>query len=231
MFLSHYIFSQLITDRPDQTEAAAVVPKNHVQWEAGTFLEITQSENRWIANTNLFRYGLTSKFELRLVTHLTRINSLVDNKISWNIPNIELGFKYRFSNKGVKIVYLGHFIVPSDGNADQNQSEIVNKICIAHDIIDRISIGYNLGYNYELENKINTLTYSASIGFSLTKRVGFFSEIYGQFLPYSDSHSIFYDHGFTYLVNNNLQFDFSMGVQIQENYSFYSTGISWLISD
>ncbi|MBT4970010.1 MAG: hypothetical protein HOM80_13475, partial [Bacteroidetes bacterium] len=66
---SVYTYAQeLITDRPDQTESAQVVPLHSLQIESGYVFEtkIQLGEKTITANSTLLRYGIIKDFELRL---------------------------------------------------------------------------------------------------------------------------------------------------------------------
>lgn len=61
---------EMITDRPNQTESAAIVPKGHFQIETGFVFqgdEANKVKSDEIALfTTLLRYGINKNFELRL---------------------------------------------------------------------------------------------------------------------------------------------------------------------
>ena len=77
LLISSLGWGQISTDRPDQTEASVVLPKNMLQIESGfTFQE------EEVFNT-LFRFGISEKFELRLNTNYL----LLDSPDGKNIPS------------------------------------------------------------------------------------------------------------------------------------------------
>ena len=90
---------ELITDRPDQTESSAVVPRKLLQIETGFVMEKRQtelSEEKLDAyNTSLLRYGLLDNLELRLGLEY------LGEKAS--IKNIDTS--YNFS--GLSPIYMG----------------------------------------------------------------------------------------------------------------------------
>jgi hypothetical protein len=101
----------------------------------------------------------------------------------------------------------------------------IDKISIAHQLSDRLGLGYNVGYDY-FGNGNGELIYSLSLGIGFTEKVGFFIEPFGAlanmetFLPNADT-------GFTYLARPNLQFDFSLGAGINHRMHYISVGLSW----
>ena len=66
------VFSQLTTDRPDQTESSVVLSEGHIQIETGISLEDSQSD----INT-LFRIGIVNGVEMRINS-----NYLINDDIS-----------------------------------------------------------------------------------------------------------------------------------------------------
>src|SRR5690606_11110122 len=77
LFVSQITFSQeglsigeMITDRPDETEAPYLVSKGYFQIETGTFYRKYENSSIKLEelgyNTTLLRYGLLENLELRL---------------------------------------------------------------------------------------------------------------------------------------------------------------------
>ena len=97
----------------------------------------------------------------------------------------------------------------------------------SHTLSDKTGLGYNLGYDYFGSGKGN-LTYTLAIGTSLTEKLGFFMEPFGEIVDIK-SFILNFDSGFTYLVKDNLQLDCSYGIGINNKMNFFSFGISWLI--
>jgi hypothetical protein len=99
-----------------------------------------------------------------------------------------------------------------------------------HNISNRFSLGYNLGFAYNGENADGFFIYTGMLGYKISNRFWCFAEVYGNLdngnLP---NHSA--DAGFTYLVKNNLQFDISGGFGISDDVdkNFVSSGLSWRI--
>ena len=61
----------IVTDRPDQTEAPALTPKKWMQFEVGVQSEFDKadgySSQSSLYPTVLAKYGLSKRFELRLI--------------------------------------------------------------------------------------------------------------------------------------------------------------------
>ena len=219
ILFSKVIFSQdIITDRPDQTESAVVVGEKKIQIESGILnQENSGGEKKLSIPTNLFRYGISEKIELRL-------NLEHSDKKNYGIESVEIGSKINLNknqNSLTKIALLSHLLLPKK----EENLGIMNLISISHDQIKNLSIGYNLGYTHFM-NQSGFLKYSIALGTGLSEKIGFFIETYGEIekseIPISN-----FDSGFTYLVRDNLQIDVSFGLGINNQMNFQSIGISW----
>lgn len=223
--------AQIVTDRPDQTESSLTVPKQALQIESGlsaTFEGSSPSALLFQLPNNLFRYGIGKKIELRLLNQLEIIKK--NNIQSVGISDLAIGTKlqlFKKEGKKTQVAFLTHLIVPS-GTKEISNNKIgtTSRISICHAINESVGIGYNLGYNYFGEG-IGDLIYTLSLGVGISKNVGIFIEPYGE-LSNMDDFIINFDTGFTYLVNNNLQLDFSFGTGINQKMNFISLGCSWL---
>lgn len=225
--------AQIITDRPDQTESSSTVGNRNLQIESGLLIgfegDAPNSVRQILAPTNLFRYGISKGVELRF---LSQFETLKNGNLSiQGISDIEIGTKIQIlkeENEDVEIALLSHLIVPT-GTSELTSDNFgtINKLCLSHDLNEKMSVGYNLGYNYFGKND-EALTYSIALGIGVNKQVGIYIEPYGEMVNF-DEMVLNFDAGLTYLANENLQFDFSFGTGINERMNYISAGFSWLI--
>ena len=93
LFNCSFVFSQITTDRPDQTESAVVLPTGQIQIESGISIEDSQSN----INT-LFRIGIIEGIEIRLNS-----NYLINDELSFmkksSFSDFEVGAKFRIFDK------------------------------------------------------------------------------------------------------------------------------------
>ena len=101
----------------------------------------------------------------------------------------------------------------------------INKLSISHVITDDIGVGYNLGYN-NFGVGDGDATYSLAIGVGITDKVGVYFEPYGEFIEF-DEHISNFDAGFTFLLRDNFQLDYSFGVGLNNDMNYMSVGFSW----
>lgn len=238
LFSSVTYAQTIVTDRPDQTEASSTVPKQSFQIESGLIAQFSGSGNSrarsFTAPTTLFRYGVIKCLELRLVSELA-LQHTGEGRGSvrtFGINDLQVGLKvqlFRKDDNATEVALMSHLVVPSGSSGQSNGLfGTVNKLCISHGLSDRIGLGYNVGYNY-LGGRYGDLTYSLSVAFGITDKLGIFLEPYGSWNDF-DTVTTNFDGGFTYLIKDNLQYDFSIGVGLDNRMNFISTGISWNIA-
>lgn len=225
--------AQIVTDRPDQTESSSTVPKGSLQLESGILIgyegENQERTRQLLLPTNLFRYGITNGVELRILNQLEMLK-LGENQIE-GISDLEIGAKIQIlkdESKSTEIAFLTHLIIPT-GTDELSSGKFgsSNKLSISHEVSENIGIGYNLGYDYFGEGN-GDFTYSVALGVGINSKVGIYIEPYGK-IANMDELIANFDTGFTYLANENLQFDFSFGTGINWTMNYMSIGCSWLI--
>lgn len=232
-FTAGSLQAQLVTDRPDQTESASVVPQKALQLETGILIGYNgiekPTERRFLVPTNLFRYGISHSVELRFVGQfevLKRSSAQMEG-----ISDLEIGTKIqllRNENSNTDIAFLTHLIIPlGTESLSNNHFGTVTKVSVSHILDETFGLGYNVGYDYFGEGK-GDLTYSLSLGIGLTDRMGIYVEPYGE-LTNLEKYVLNFDTGFTYLATNQLQFDVSLGTGINQNMAYFAFGCSWLI--
>ena len=230
IFVSDSILSQIIiTDRPDQTESPVTLEKGRLQIESGILLQVDGGGNEELKSllipTNLFRFGISKKVELRLVLQLEGLQVFNDNAYHYALGNIELGTKIVLNQKEnpkVQFAILSHLKLPKD---NKDQLGFLNRISIAHRIGQNTSLGYNFGYNHFHQGDGNFI-YTIAIGQSLTEKLSIYIEPYGSVYTANAPFSNF-DYGLAYLINSNLQVDLSFGLGLNNTMSYQSLGISW----
>ena len=118
---------EIVTDRPDQTEASAIVPKGGLQVELGTSIENDVVQNVKVTNytytTALIKYGINEHFELRLNTEFLgeRIRHGESNVTKVNgISPLALGVKIKLADENKiwpQTSFMGHINLKS-GSAE-----------------------------------------------------------------------------------------------------------------
>ncbi len=227
--------AQIVTDRPDQTESSSTVGKGNLQIESGFLIGYTgesiKPTRQILLPTTLFRYGITKGIELRLLNQIESVK--FGDESTQGISDIEVGTKIQFFKKeesNTEVAFLSHLSLPSGTKAlSAGEYGTINKLSISHGLGENLGLGYNIGYNYFGNiNKKGDLTYSLALGIGVSEKVGIYIEPYGE-VSEMENFVANFDAGFTYLMNDNLQFDFSFGTGITDRMNYVSIGASWLI--
>jgi hypothetical protein len=222
LLISSTVTAQISTDRPDQTEASVVLPKNILQIESGFVFQDEEVFN------NLFRYGISEKVEFRLNTNYMLLDSTdVKNIPSPRFGDIEIGMKiqiFKSAESSTTVAFLSHLSLPTASKYYTNDGYgTLNRFLISHDFSDTFSVGYNLGYN-KIYDKKGAFVYTLAFAKSLNKW-GVYAEIFGE-KPKENLQSNF-DLGVTYLINKDFQLDVSFGEGFNNDLSYFALGASW----
>ena len=220
LFNSSLVFSQITTDRPDQTESAVVLSSGQIQVESGILIENSQSN----INT-LFRIGIIDGIEIRINS-----NYLINDELSFmkksSFSDFEVGAKFRIFDKtsnNTKVAFLSHLSIPTAIELfSNNVYGLLSRLNVSHDLNNESQIGYNLGYN-KFKKMDGQFIYTIVYGRSLDS-FGIFFEIFGD--DSKNSSNINFDSGITYLLDNKKQLDLSIGKGINNEMFFISGGIS-----
>ena len=218
---------EMITDRPDQTESSVSMLPGVFQLETGTVLETTPVTQVWIVNSSLFRYGIGKNLELRLVSEISRIETdAEDVSGKLRFADMQAGLKYQFINKNITAAVIAHAILPNgDEELTSGETGFSGVLCVSTPLGEKLGLGVNAGYKY-LSAESELGIFSAAMSYPLNDRLGFYAEVFARWYDMEDLYW-HYDNGFTFLINENLQADFSFGTGLNENYGYYSLGLSW----
>lgn len=235
----------LVTDRPDQTESAEVVPVATLQIEAGALylrddiggerLELHEGPG------TLVRWGLAQRWELRFGWAgwiESEAKSAGVRRESSGVGDPELGAKLELAalDRGhpLDLALLAHLTLPAgDEEVGSPRADPSLRLLAAHALTDRVGLGWNAGYEAasfeDAAGEVHTLgrfVYTAALGFDLAPRWGAFVELFGD-LPASDpapsAHS--FDGGVTFLVTPTLQLDLAAGVGLDGDAPDHFVGV------
>lgn len=233
----------LVTDRPNVTESSLTVGKGIFQIETGA-LFIDNSTNsleieRTVYNTTLLRYGMTDNFELRLGWDYLNASTQRGNLELFNTTGFNpllIGVKIEIMDANgwmPQIGLLTHLRLPFTAAQEFKPENTGMEFFFAfdHSLSNKSGLGYNLGARIGDDRSLEYI-YSLSYGYSLTTKWGMYGEIYGNF-PENNTAAHLWDAGFTYLVNNNLQLDATLGTGFQSSATeqdlLVSAGVSYRI--
>ena len=236
LFLSgmQTVFAQpdkIDADRPDQTESAVTVPKKWFQFEAGFLKESNKNPN---ANQQRFKdidfehpsllskYGVTKFAELRLITAYATSRGKENNTIidrQNGISNVELGAKVNFfDEKGLrpKTSLLAHYNFARLRTLYKDTVDGANfRFSMQHTISRVISLGYNVGMEWERFGSPPAYIYTLSPGLNIGEKWYAYIEAFGFIWKDEDPENNI-DGGVAYYINDNLKVDISAGFGISK---------------
>lgn len=232
----------LVTDRPDQTESATVVPRGTVQVELGATLfreEVGGDtvEARELAQT-LVRVGLAERWELRLGWDgHQRLE--VPGRGGFDVSGVgdaAVGFKWALREpgpQGLEMALLGATSVPvGDDELTSDAYDPELRLAVSHELASGAGLAYNVGLaqTSEPDGPTTDLAFATvAVGFSLTERLGSFVELFGEVPLDGEEESLSFDTGLTWLVNDLMQWDVAAGVGLNDPAPdwFVTVGFSW----
>jgi len=221
-------------DRPDLTESPFITPTNYLQVEAGLLYEIEENGiGIFTSPTVLTKYGVHDKFEIRLITEYVTTDHAVRKPLQGITP-IWVGFKtHLLTEKGIipQTSFIGHIAIPSLASSDYQANYLAPqfRFTMQHTLSKSVTLGYNLGVEWDGFSAREKYIYTITSGISLHKKWGCFIELFGEGEKgIGFKHNV--DAGFTYLVNNNSMLDISSGLNWQEQTYFVSFGYSFRLN-
>ncbi|HLO56520.1 MAG TPA: transporter [Saprospiraceae bacterium] len=193
----------LVSDRPDQSDGACVLPKKIFQVESGCVFQKSDYQH-----TTMLRYGLTHSTEVRLQFD----QSMLDKRYTV-LPTI-LSVKQRLIKQdGIipTITFIGYGIYDRITVEDkkQNKYEGMALLAFQNDFSDLSGIEYNIGTNSAGTDLILTLLYAYRVHPKLNLFIEYFSEFANDAIP---KHNI--DGGALYQINDDFQVDVGIGIHV-----------------
>ena len=244
---------ELITDRPDQTESTAIVPRGMVQLELGTLFTRDDPAEGFRLETlevpgTLARIGLLEdRLELRvgwggwqnLEAEFPTASGSGRAEVD-GVTDAELGVKLKLrSESGLSpgIAVIAATSVPvGDDNFTSDEADPRFLVAFSHTLSDRVGLGYNVGMTWAtgttgrgVETTLSTVPWAVALGLGVNDRLGVFVELFGEVsgsasIPASTS----FDTGITYSLRDNVQLDLSGGVGLSDaaDDAFVGLGLS-----
>lgn len=234
---------ELITDRPDQTESASVVPAGFYQLETGIAYERVESGPLTVRTVSgpgtLARIGLGGRTELRVgwegwVDQEVDVRgpSPFDRSVS-GVGDGEVGAKVKLREEAgalPEMALLAGLSLPvGDEELTSDEYEPAVRLAFAHTLSERLGLAYNLGAErfHDEGESFTRFVYTAALGAGLTDRLGAFVEVFGA-EPESGApggSEVSLDGGVTYLVLPNLQLDAYAGAGVTDHAPDWLAGI------
>jgi len=217
------------TDRPDQTEAATLVPVGGIQLEAGVagWTSGDATVTGYTLPTALLRYGLHERFELRVVGQRDQMQfNFIDMEEPWTSASAwDLGAKVAgWNTDASQMCVLAHYRFRPGAN-DGGQV----RLNVAKPLGSRFSIGTNVGIAWqwatEEQAAVGEAEYTLALGYSVSETLYAYVEAFGA------GGGLQGDAGLAWRPDPWSQFDVSVGWTDGSGNSYVAVGWSklWMI--
>ena len=212
------------TDRPDQTESVIITKKNYVQVEVGFNIEKNNGIKTLVHPTTLLKYGLSKRFEFRLITEFVSTETPIlipaGNEIISGLLPVQIGGKLALSKeKGIlpQTALLFHIAHPKLGSKKfHNEKWAPNfRFSMQHTLSENIGLGYNLGAEWDGYSNTPYWVYTFAPGFNLGKNWYGYFEAFGA-VRKNELPQHYLDGGLAVYVNDNLKLDISSGFGLND---------------
>lgn len=207
------------TDRPDQTESPVITRKKYIQSEWGFGFAKNKDLKSFVHPTILWKYGVSKRFELRLLTEFGReeipTQTPAGNDYITGLLPVELGGKFAlWEEKGLlpKTTLIFHTAIAKAASKDFKLDKWAPAFLFSmqHSLSETAGLGYNLGAEWDGFSNTLYWVYTLSSGFNLGKNGYTFIEIFGAVRKNEmPQHS--FDTGFGYYIDDNFKIDISSG--------------------
>ncbi len=239
-------FDPLQADRPDFTESPSIMGLGRLQLEGGWIYLHDKAggvrADMHVLPELLLRYGLTEAIELRLAwpgyASLEETDQRTGQKLTYDgVADMGIGCKLQLSRQDgcrPETALITSISAPVGATA-WTSGRVDNRIDYIYgwDMTDRVSLAGSTGAwwtKYE-EDHYTVIHQSAVLGLGLTERLGSYIEWFGLFFEGSgdDRPDHYLNGGFTYLVTEDLQLDWRIGVGLTESADDLFTGVGFAI--
>ena len=229
LVISVSVFSQdqtIVTDRPTQSAASAVVPKGTSILEYGFIYERASANLTNVTWANMLaRVGIMEGVEFRLTQNALQVGPSFSSEenISGLSPTT-LGTKVHLLNeKGAlpQTSVIGQVTLENGEGAFRPESPFPEvRLNFSNTLSDQFSLGYNLGMGFPDDNTYTL--YTLVLGYALSDGLTAFVEPYGFFFEDTSDHR--FNTGLIYLLKDNFQVDLTVGFGLSESSPDYFIG-------
>ena len=232
--LPQTVGEEIVTDRPDITESAIVVPKASLQVENGITWTNNRSNSALAICQTLLRLGIRDHTELRLVLP-AYVQSISGAHDSSGISDIAVGFKRQLGPLpgGIDVSLIVATSLPTGGSVQTtHRADPFFKIPWSRELGEGWSIGGMASLFWPTEEGRRNLTWEPTfvVEREITRSLDAFIEYGGDYPQRGGSRQIIH-FGTAYRINstNQLDFHFGFGLSPATPRNFFAAGYSFRV--
>ncbi len=231
----------LVSERPDFTEASSVVGLGILQLESGYTYTVNDDDGEQTIGhgypETLLRYGVLAnwlEFRLSLNFGDERITSASGSFNRAGGDDLYLGFKIGLTPQhGIRpeMALIPQMTIPTGGGGRSDERVLPGLNWVySWGFSDFVTIGGSTQFNetidQESERRYTQWAQSVTAVYSLTDRLGAYTEYYGFYPANADTDrpENYFNGGLTYLISDNVQYDIRGGVGLNDNADDYFVG-------
>ena len=227
---------EFTADRPGASTGPSVVGQGVIQLEQGIQYDGDGGAGTFTFSNTLLRYGLFPNMELRLG----------GDAFLYQEDGAAQGFKPAFSGLSVgtkikcfegqgavpAVSVLADFAVPYTASNGFNVDHLAPSLYLLFEnpVNDWLSVGYNLGAEWD-GTLPNATTFAAVyLGFTATEKLGCFVESYNYFNKLGNIYAM--DIGLNWMVSRQVQLDLAANMDLRNPAQCWaiSCGVAWQIN-
>ena len=227
---------EFTADRPGASTGPSVVGKGVIQLEQGLQYDGDGGAGTFTFSNTLLRYGLFPNMELRLGGDGFLYSS--DGRSTSYIPafsGLSVGTKIKcFDGHGAipAVSVLADFSIPRTASDGFNVDHLAPSLYLLFEnpVCDWLSIGYNLGAEWDGTLPGATTFAALCLGFSATDSLGCFVESYNYFNELGNAYCM--DFGLNWQVSRKVQLDVAANMDLTNPAQCWaiSCGVAWQIN-
>jgi hypothetical protein len=223
------VYEPLVTDRPDFTEASVTVGYGVIQLETGyTYIYDSEGNERTRTHSfpeSLLRMGVVAewlelRFDWNYLDEHTQIGGFEDSVSG--AEDLGLGIKLALTPQEKilpETAIIFQMTVPS-GGSEITADEVLPGFNYLYgwDVTEKLSTGASTGINGAIDDitldSYSQINQSWTVNYSWTDRITSYTEWFVLIPTSADTNHTenYFNGGFTYLFNNDLQWDIRAGV-------------------
>ena len=227
---------EFTADRPGASTGPSVVGRGVIQLEQGIQYDDDGGAGTITFSNTLLRYGLFPNMELRLG----------GDGFLYKEDGSTQGFKPAFSGLSVgtkikcfegqgpvpAVSVLADFAVPYTASNGFNVDHLAPSLYLLFEnpVNDWLSVGYNLGAEWDGTLPNATTFVAVCLGFTATEKLGCFVESYNYFNKFGNIYAM--DFGLNWMVSRKVQLDVAANVDLLNPSQCWSIscGVAWQIN-
>lgn len=184
LFLSVAAQEKISADRPDQSDGTSIVKKRSLQLESELYVNTFTLHHPAIISSSLLRYGVSKKFEARIVAEQGQNRDLFIDETVQGVYPLAIGFKYQFiddQQPGPAVALITHMQLPVTNTKENKGYWSPSFILSLEKKFGNFNITTNSGIKQDAFDSHWSWPMSVDLKYELGKEVEVFTEYFSQY--------------------------------------------------